>query len=57
MKVIPLIFSITSGAHTRACSHSDSQLYASGSIRSLNIGPDYQYSQNHTGITEKDHGR
>ena len=23
MKVIPLIFSITSGAHTRACSHSD----------------------------------
>ena len=29
MKVIPLIFSITSGAHTRACSHSDSHSYIS----------------------------
>ena len=25
MKVIPLIFIITSGAHTHACSHSDTQ--------------------------------
>ena len=37
--------------HPREC------LYTSGSIRRLNIEPYYQYSQNHTGITEKDDGK
>ena len=26
-------------------------------LEALNIGPEYQYSQNHASITEKDHGR
>ena len=37
MKVIPLIFSITSEAHTRACSHSDSHYTTYRSLTRLNM--------------------